>query len=41
MASIRRHGQVLLNQRRHTPFSSCRSGGAGPAWSAKQSAARG
>jgi hypothetical protein len=40
-ASIRRHGWVLLNRRRRTPFPSCRSGSSGPAWSAERSAARG
>jgi hypothetical protein len=38
-ASIRRRGQVLPNRRRRAPFPSCHSGGVGPAWSTKRSAA--
>jgi hypothetical protein len=40
-ASIQHRCRVLSNRRRRAPFSSCRSGGAGPTWSAKQSVARG
>jgi hypothetical protein len=36
-ASIWHRGRVLPNRRRYASFPSCRSGGAGPTWSAKRS----
>jgi hypothetical protein len=39
-ASIRRRCRALSNWRRHMCFPSCRLGGMGPMWSAKQSVER-